>query len=308
LCANPGAVLLVDEPDAHLEIRRQRQIYQLLGDVAREQGSQLVIASHSEVVLNEAADKDVVVVFLGRPHRMNDRGVQVLKSLREIGFDEYYQAEQAGWVLYLEGSTDLSILRAFAKTLGHPVQKFLEDAFFHRVQNLPQKARDHFYGLREAKRDLLGFALFDRLEQEPQDRPELRMRMWQRREIENYLCMPEALVAYAEAAAGEVAPGPLFALAESAKWQDCMKELIEDYVPRAALRDRTDRWWLDTKVSDDFLDRLFEAFFKKLGLPNLMRKTNYHVLAQYVPASAVAPEVAQVLDGILDVAQAAKPA
>ena len=33
--SNPGAVLLLDEPDAHLEILRQRQIYSLLTDVAR---------------------------------------------------------------------------------------------------------------------------------------------------------------------------------------------------------------------------------------------------------------------------------
>ena len=30
LYANPGAVLLLDEPDAHLEILRQREIYQLI--------------------------------------------------------------------------------------------------------------------------------------------------------------------------------------------------------------------------------------------------------------------------------------
>lgn len=39
--ANPGSVLLLDEPDAHLEILRQRQIYRLLIDVANESGSQM---------------------------------------------------------------------------------------------------------------------------------------------------------------------------------------------------------------------------------------------------------------------------
>jgi ABC-type cobalamin/Fe3+-siderophores transport system ATPase subunit len=34
LYANPKTVLLLDEPDAHLEVLRQRQIYQLLTDVA----------------------------------------------------------------------------------------------------------------------------------------------------------------------------------------------------------------------------------------------------------------------------------
>jgi len=38
LYANPGTVLLLDEPDAHLEILRQRQIYQLLTDLADQQG------------------------------------------------------------------------------------------------------------------------------------------------------------------------------------------------------------------------------------------------------------------------------
>ena len=38
LYANPKAILLLDEPDAHLEVLRQRQIYQLLTDVAEKQG------------------------------------------------------------------------------------------------------------------------------------------------------------------------------------------------------------------------------------------------------------------------------
>lgn len=70
LQANPGAVLLLDEPDAHLEILRQRQIYQLVTTVAREQGGQVVAASHSEVVLGEAAGRDVVIAFVGAPHRI----------------------------------------------------------------------------------------------------------------------------------------------------------------------------------------------------------------------------------------------
>ena len=40
--ANPGAILLLDEPDAHLEILRQRQIYRLLTEVAAASGSQVI--------------------------------------------------------------------------------------------------------------------------------------------------------------------------------------------------------------------------------------------------------------------------
>jgi hypothetical protein len=114
LAANPNSVILIDEPDAHLEILRQRQIYDLMCRFAAEHGSQVIAASHSEVVLNEAAGRDAVIAFVGKPHRIDDRGHQLLKSLKDIGYDHFYQAEQTGWVLYLEGSTDLSILRAFA--------------------------------------------------------------------------------------------------------------------------------------------------------------------------------------------------
>ena len=87
LSVNPRSVLLLDEPDAHLEILRQRQIYQLLSDSAQSAGSQIIAASHSEVVLNEAADRDVLIAFVGRPQRIDDRGSQVAKALKEIGFE-----------------------------------------------------------------------------------------------------------------------------------------------------------------------------------------------------------------------------
>ncbi len=310
LAVNPGSVLLLDEPDAHLEILRQRQIYQVITDAAREHGSQIIAASHSEVILNEAADRDVVVAFVGGPHRIDDRGSQVLKSLKEIGFEQYYQAERKGWVLYLEGSTDLAILRAFAEILEHPAREALAQPFVHYVLNQPIRARDHFHGIREAKPDLVGFALFDRMERPDSDQgPALSEHMWKRREIENYLCQPETLMAYASESARELVPGPLFEEVERVRRSAVMRKCIDDQVPPRALRDRSDPWWANTKASDDFLDLLFEAFFKELGLPeNLMRKTHYHALARYVPAGLVDPEVSAVLDRIAAVARGAKPA
>lgn len=293
---NPFSVLLLDEPDAHLEILRQRQIYQLLTDVAKQQGAQIIAASHSEVILNEAADRDIVVAFVGKPHRIDDRSrrSQVMKALKEIGFEQYYQAEQIGWVLYLEGATDLAILRAFAKTLQHEAEAFLDTPFVHYVANQPQKAREHFYAVREAKEDLIGVALFDRLDRDLQSNAALQEGVWRRREIENYLGFPDVLIAYAEQHYSDSGRGT-------------MQSLIADYVPPIALRDMQDKYWVDTKISDDFLDRVFAAFFQRLGLPNLLRKTDYHVLAGFVPREMIDPEVTEKLDLIVAVAQQAKP-
>jgi hypothetical protein len=306
LYANPGAVLLLDEPDAHLEILRQRQIYALLNDTAERQGCQVIAASHSEVLLNEAADRDVVVAFVGRPHRIDDRGSQVAKSLKSIGFEHYYQAEQKGWVIYLEGATDLAILRSFARTLDHPAAALLDQPFVCYIENQLAKARDHFYGLREAKPDLRGLALVDRQLHAPSGSGPLRELMWRRREIENYLCFPEVLQAYAEALAvsrSQESMGPLFEAPVVARFATAMRRSLEELTPPRALRDPTDRWWQDVKASDDFLDRVFAELFAGLGLPNLMRKTDYHRLAGLVPRQRIDPEVSEKLDAIVVMAE-----
>jgi len=304
LAANPNSVLLLDEPDAHLEIIRQRQIYQILSEFAQEQDSQIIAASHSEVILNEAADRDVVVAFLGKPHRIDDRGFQLLKSLKEIGFDQYYQAEQNGWVLYLEGPTDLAILYAFAEKLNHPAQEILARPFVRYVLNQPTKARDHFRGLREAKPDLVGIAIFDRIDSPLQNQAELLEYKWKQREIENYLCQTEVLLAWARQEGDTQIGGPLFAT----EWVNTMTETIDEIEKAMNTLGKGSPWSPDTKVSDDFLDPLFAAFFRKLQLPNLMRKTDYHILTKFVPPDRIDPEIGQVLDMIVTTSQQAKPA
>ena len=302
--ANPGSVLLLDEPDAHLEILRQRQIYQVLTELAKEHNSQIIAASHSEVILNEAADRDVVIAFLGKPHRIDGRGSQLLKSLRTIDFEQYYQAEQQGWVLYLEGSTDLAILRAFAEKLSHEVTTVLERPYVYYVGNQPGKARDHFYGLREAKPDLVGFGLYDRIPDELQKRPELMEYAWQKREIENYIVTSKrVLIDWLHAKAEERTKDPLFLT----NWVSTMEKKIEEIENARETLGQESPWSPDIKVTDDFLDRLFEIVFDELKIPNLMRKTNYHTLVQYVPADQIDPEVSEVLAAILEVAEKAVP-
>ena len=300
MAIHSGAVLLLDEPDAHLEILRQRQIYEVLSQQAEQTNSQLIAASHSEIVLNEAAERDVVVAFVGRPHRINDRGSQLRKALRDIGFDQYYLAETTGWVLYLEGSTDLCILRALARRLGHPAQTLLERPFVHYVANQPSKAQEHFYALREARHDLIGIAIYDRLDAGLPTDPNLRQIMWSRRELENYLCQPETLLAYAEAR-GRKQVGELFSVA----WREAMERSIHE-IEQALRTLGKDPWSADVKASDDFLTPLFNRFYQDLGLPNEMSKTNFHLLADFVKLEAIDEEIRQALDAIQETADKAQ--
>ncbi len=299
--ANPGAVLLLDEPDAHLEILRQRQIYQLLMDTAAETGSQVIAASHSEVILDEAADRDTVIAFVGKPHRIDDRGSQVLKSLKEVGFDQYMQAEEVGVVLYFEGSTDLAILRAFAKRLNHQSQNALERPFVAYVGNQPRKAQDHFYALREAKSDLVGLALYDRLDQNLPADPNLRQLMWSRREIENYLNQRETLLAYAASQARN-SIGDIFAQTWASEMDVALVEVTEALATLGK-----DAWSPDLKASEEFLVPLFRSFYKRLGLPNAMAKTDFHMLAPFVDPAELEGEVKQKLDQIAEVVSTGRP-
>ena len=305
--ANPGAVILLDEPDAHLEILRQRQIYSLIAEVASESGNQIVAASHSEVLLNEAADKDLVIAFVGKPHRIGDGQSQVRKALAEIGFDQYYQAEQTGWVLYLEGSTDLAILQAFAKRLGKDqAVQALERPFVHYVGNSPPTAAHHFHGLREAIPGLKGVTLFDRLDLGAPDDPYLRHLVWNKREIENYLCTRTTLEAYARASATAAEPRPLFARLEVDDRLKAMDEAIGEVSGALETLGKGSPWDEDLKVSDEFLTPLFKTYFERIGIPNLMSKKNFYELASYVSEGEIDPEISEKLDAIAEVAGTAR--
>ena len=297
MTVNPGALLLLDEPDAHLEILRQRQIYDVLSETAKETGSQIIAASHSEVVLNEAAGKDILIAFVGSPHRVDNRGSQVLKALSEIGFEHYLQAERKGWILYLEGSTDLAILSAFARRLDHPAKGLLEAPYVHYIGNVPSRARAHYYGIREAIPGLAGLALFDRLDKTLNEDPDLVELMWTKREIENYVCHREALLLFAESEGPDV-QGALF----SESWQPTMQKCIDDLESALKALDKASPWGPDIKASDDFLDPLFKKFYSELGLENLTKKASYYRLADFVPLDDIDPEVVEKLDAIVDTA------
>ena len=186
--------------------------------------------------------------------------------------------------------------------MNHPARTALERPFVHYVGNQPPKAQAHFYGVREAKRDLQGLALYDRLDGAPPANLNLRQEAWRRREIENYLCQEVTLLNWAEAK-GRAQYGDLFA----ASWRDAMEKAIAEI--RSALADlgKPDPWSPDLKASDEFLDPLFKKFYQSVRLPNLMQKTDYHTLAPHAPPDELDAEVREKLDAIADVAGKAQP-
>ena len=207
-----------------------------------------------------------------------------------------------GFVIYLEGATDLAILRGFAKTLKHPAEEILDSAFVHYVLNQPKLAEQHFHGLREAKPDLVAVAIFDRLEAGLPAGFVIPVKQWRRREIENYLATRDVLLRYARG----MEPDDLVSMALRKTREEAMTEAIGRV--EAALRESgRDPWSADSKVSDDFLPTVFKRYFEKLGTDDRLAKSNFYELADYFPANEIDSEIVEALDMIVREAAKARP-
>jgi ABC-type transport system involved in cytochrome c biogenesis ATPase subunit len=299
--SSKNSVLLLDEPDAHLEILRQKSVYDFLTKASHDTGTQLIIATHSETVLNQAIEKDQVVAFIGKPWTVVE-SKEVIKSLRDIDFTHYILAKQNGWVLYLEGETDLDMLRAFAEVLDHPVREYLERPFMKPLgNNKPGGARNHYKGLGAAVANLKGIALFDSIATTLNEVEGLTEVMWKRREIENYLPLPVVLERWGSE---RVAESDLFTSHD----RELLLSLFIDAVPPAAIKDKAHVWWTSTKMSDDILDPLFKLYFEKIGGYVSMDKSRYYRLASLARPEELVPEVAEKLDAIYELARSVKRA
>ncbi len=323
LYTHKRSVLLVDEPDAHLEILRQRQVYLLLREIATDNDAQVVLVTHSEVILDEALDRNLTLILDGKADDLAQKQ-DIRNSLKHFGTAHYVRARQAGYVLYIEGSTDLAMLRALAERLRHPSAAVLDervnafyvqdnypdrhdDAEFDRVEGgfgIPPKK--HFDGLRALVPGLRGLAILDsdgrrRLNE---DYGALVMTYWLRYELENYVVSPEVLRAYALSRCDDL---PLFG-----GFRDDIRAALDDTVRDDVFdgdQEAFETWsqaeprqarliW--TKATENRkLSAVAEAYFRRLATrtrqPMLLRKGELHRLVQWLEPDTLPAEIAEKL-------------
>lgn len=303
LYGNDAKVLVVDEPDAHLEIIRQREIYKTIRNVAEQGNRQIIAASHSEVLLNDAAQLAKAVSFVGAPYVISRPG-QTLKALRDIGFEYYQTAKKHGWMLYLEGVSDWDILAAFARKIGHEVAPYLNAPPIKYLNtNLPQQARDNFNGLREAVPGLRGIVLLDRIDKTLAEGNSLIETMWRKREIENYLCSRRALVDIAASGMNT----HLFGALEHEKARHIMSQEIENFEHARKTARLPAPFSGDIKASDDFLAPLFKNYAEKVGAAAvLLDKSEFYKIVEFIPQDEIDSEIKEKLDAIYEIARQAK--
>ena len=85
-----------------------------------------------------------------------------------------------------------------------------------------------------------------------------------------------------------------------------MRESIEAIEAALNKLGKGSPWNPGIKASDDFLNPLFAEYFERLGLPNVMPKKSYYVLASHVQKDEIDVEVIQTLDAIGQIAESAE--
>lgn len=78
--------VIIDEPDAHLHINLQSAMYRLLQEIAAELKAQLIIATHSEVLIN-ATPPEKIISFMGStPHLLGRlSSEQIFRAAHKAG-------------------------------------------------------------------------------------------------------------------------------------------------------------------------------------------------------------------------------
>jgi hypothetical protein len=325
LYSHKGSVLLIDEPDAHLEILRQQQIYTLLTSIADRNDCQVLMATHSEVVMQEALDSQLTLILAGHAEDLAAR-LDIKNSLKLFGAAHYVRARETGHVLYLEGSTDLAILRAFADRLDHPVRNLLADGahlnVYYLQDNRPepgetpeelldavegafgQRARAHFSALRRILPNLRALEIIDNDNRglvETSEEGFTRL-PWRRYELENYIISPQILLDWAQSESFDLFADQRTAILDALMFEEIFDGNDADYSNYSAANPATQstiwRAQTQTKKLSVFAEEFFRRVAEATGCSMLLRKRDLYRLVERQPSDSIDPDVNLKLDAI----------
>ena len=198
---------LLDEPDAHLHVLLKDEIYRVIREHCEQTNSQVLMASHSSRFIT-AAEKDDRL-FIVAEESVTAIRRQEAKQLMSIPTQQIVLAETTQRVLYLEGKTDLDLLRAWAKVLRHPAEQWLDAGCWIATAEEPRRNQTgHFRALKSQVPKLRAIEIRDRnhtdsgpwqniqpgVLHEKNAHRDMKLVYWSRYEIENYLIHPPALL------------------------------------------------------------------------------------------------------------------
>ena len=291
LYARPATVMLLDEPDAHQHVILQKQVYDLIRKEARERGGQVIIATHSEAILDTTAPNRVLGL-IGDRYRPLSRASErdrLREALKRITTTDLLLVREVGVILYVEGATDEKILSEWARVLGHDAQDFFSRPFVRRLGGRSIRgARAHFFALQAAHPGVRGLCLLDG---DNRDEPDaetvaagLEVLRWRRYEIENYLLLPSVIKRYVNLPLTEPKVEEWF-------WKQVPHgtDLFGNHVSLTRI-----------KASSEFLVPLLQ------DLGHHAEKRDLYLLAALMVATEIHPEVVEKLDRIAELSRSVR--
>jgi predicted ATPase len=296
--AQDSGLVLFDEPDAHLHIVLQRQVYDKVRGVASQTRSQLVIATHSEVVIDNTAPENVIS-FYREPHKLShaEEAMKVRSALRRLTSMDILQADRWPYILYLEGKSDFNLLAEWARILDHPLARHFQEReknlFWHNnIGRDPRSAKEHLFALRAVNPEMKGVLLLDgdgRLLSDHEIRADgLEIIRWKRYEAENYLLVPSVLQRFV---GGDTSD--LFSESKVSELNDFIRNSPFLRIEKVPFED--DEVQQSIGASKNFLPQLFEAIDLTISKPE------YYTIARCMNADEIHPEVKEKLDFIYSV-------
>lgn len=214
--ADGATLLIVDEPEIYLHPDVQRQLLGLL----RKRDVDVLLATHSTEIIGEADPEEILLVEKTKPmaRRVRDvEGIQhALNAIGSIHNITLAQLARTRRLIFTEGTYDFKIIRRYASILGY--EELAAGAGATHVESDGfsswERIRDFAWGLQKTVGEALRIAaVFDR-DYYPSEQISAHMASLQthvavaavlaRKEIENYLLLPNALQKAVDRACSEL--------------------------------------------------------------------------------------------------------
>ena len=189
--------ILLDEPDAHLHVNLQREILDYFKRKSIERNTQFLIATHAEEFARGVDVGQIVSLLSHEPIRIESTPA-VLRAMAEVSNEDIARLIPSPYIIYVEGASDERILRAWADPCG--ARAAMDKVCFKLMgggnkENMKEAANKHFDALKLIIPNVSRLMLFDYDDEDKSFHPESHnpaLVEWKRKNIENYLLVPDA--------------------------------------------------------------------------------------------------------------------
>ena len=188
------STILLDEPDAHLHNNLQRVIVNYF----LSRGVQFIIATHSEEFIRNIDIHSILSIMSGCPKRVLSNS-EVIHALSDVDNNVVIRAQESPFILYLEGEDDDRILSEWARILGKEqiYQRFYPFILGGTDKYVMKERSDiHYRALKQIVPEVKRVLLLDYDGEDSfhpaKDNPVYQE--WGRKNIDNYLLVPDAWI------------------------------------------------------------------------------------------------------------------